>query len=89
MLVIAGVNSYQWPQTAPSQGQQFRVAGDSEPAKRDDSGNYRSGNLKLEAPLPDGYPAPTPADSVEIKTYPSVRRAEFRSENLWLRRFWG
>ena len=37
---------------------------------------WRFGRMRIEAPLPKGYPAPTPAGTMEIKTYPSVRRAE-------------
>ena len=38
--------------------------------------------MSLEAPLPVGYNAPTPDKAIEIKTYPTVRRAEVSSEDI-------
>jgi hypothetical protein len=38
-----------------------------------------SDGLAIEAPLPVGYPSPTPAGCIELKTYPQVRRAEIES----------
>ena len=38
--------------------------------------NWFAGKCEIEAPLPEGYPPPTPPECVEIKTYPVVRRAE-------------
>lgn len=40
---------------------------------------WQCGRCQIEAPLPVGYPAPTPPGAIEIKAYPSVRRAEFTS----------
>jgi hypothetical protein len=40
------------------------------------SGDYRSGPCRIDTPLPDGYPAPTPPGAIDLKTYPSVRLAE-------------
>lgn len=37
---------------------------------------YRSEGVFTEAKLPVGYPAPTPPGAIELKEYPSVRRAE-------------
>ena len=36
--------------------------------------------MGVESPLPEGYPAPTPPGMIELKTYPSVRRAERSSK---------
>jgi hypothetical protein len=36
--------------------------------------------MMIEAPLPEGYPAPTPPGMIELKTYPSVRRAEYSAK---------
>lgn len=33
--------------------------------------------MSITTPLPEGYPAPTPPGAIELKRYPSVRRAEF------------
>jgi hypothetical protein len=38
---------------------------------------YRSGEYRVTTPLPVGYPAPTPPETVEVKSYPEVRRATF------------
>ncbi len=37
---------------------------------------WKCGRCEIEAPLPIGYPAPTPPGAIELKSYPSVRRAE-------------
>ena len=34
--------------------------------------------------MPVGYAAPTPVGAFEIKTYPTVRRADYDSANLWM-----
>ena len=48
---------------------------DRQPKQLDD-GTWRLGEFVVEAPLPEGYPAPTPPGMIELKKYPSVRRAE-------------
>lgn len=40
---------------------------------------WKCGRCEIEAPLPIGYPAPTPPGAIELKSYPSVRRAEISS----------
>lgn len=40
------------------------------------SAYFVAGPMRTTAALPEGYPRPTPAGSLEIKSYPSVRRAE-------------
>ena len=37
---------------------------------------YRAGKCRIDTTLPAGYPHPTVPGAVEIKTYPTVRRAE-------------
>lgn len=50
---------------------------------------YRAGRSFTESPLPDGYPRPTGPGVIELKHYPSVRRAEFGGEgNTGNRGFW-
>lgn len=39
-----------------------------------------AGRMRIETALPEGYPAPTPPGAIDIKRYPSVRRAEVSSE---------
>lgn len=62
---------------APSPGSIARVSGMDAPTAAFDRGVWRAGELSISTPLPEGYPAPTPPGAIEIKTYPSVRRAEF------------
>ncbi|MFA6046149.1 MAG: hypothetical protein WC718_14290 [Phycisphaerales bacterium] len=66
----------------PASGTSARVEGD--PAVRatlNKEGHYEIAGTQFRqsAPLPDGYPAPTPPGMMEIKSYPSVRRAEIDS----------
>lgn len=58
-----------------------RVGGDREIAIEVRAGIFYCGESSIESPLPDGYPEPTPPGAIDIKTYPSVRRAEFRQES--------
>lgn len=37
---------------------------------------WRFDRCAIDTPLPEGYPAPTPPDAIELKLYPLVRRAE-------------
>ncbi|MDA1263365.1 MAG: hypothetical protein O3B75_10780 [Planctomycetota bacterium] len=50
----------------------------SEPTKNGDWG--KCGRCEIEAPLPNGYSAPTPPGAIELKSYPSVRCAEISSK---------
>ncbi len=60
-----------------------RVGGSSEEEvwviERSWGTEYRCGPLRVETPLPVGYPAPTAPGVIEIKRYPSVRRAEIKA----------
>ena len=60
----------------PAPGAAIRVGGSDEKLTQDSKGNYKASKVAIDTPLPEGYPAPTPPGAVEIKTYPSVRRAE-------------
>jgi len=42
--------------------------------------SYVAGPMRIMSPLPEGYPRPTAAGVMEIKRYPSVRRAELTVE---------
>ena len=76
--VVAAATENKFPAMVPPAGKSIRIVGDS-PAPILEGESWKSGVLGIEAPLPVGYPAPTPAECIEIKTYPSVRRAEFDS----------
>lgn len=71
------------PEGAPEPGASVRLVGDaSVRPTRLESGEYRLTDMGMviEAPLPDGYPAPTPPGMIELKTYPVVRRAEYTAK---------
>lgn len=53
-----------------------RVGGDQDASIEIVNGQYRTGRSLVEAPLPEGYPEPTPPGAIDLKRYPSVRRAE-------------
>jgi len=60
---------------APAPGEAKRVGGDLLAKVTGTDGNYRAGSCFIDTPLPKGYPLPTPPGAIEIKSYPSVRRA--------------
>lgn len=66
----------------PAPGAALRLVGEATVKPVLENGEYRLPELGMmvEAPLPDGYPAPTPPEMIEIKTYPSVRRAEYSAK---------
>lgn len=41
---------------------------------------FIAGPMRIDSPLPEGYPRPTPAGAMEVKRYPAVRRAELTVE---------
>ena len=53
-----------------------RVGGDVELQTEFKVDRFTCGESYIEAPLPVGYPAPTPPGAIDLKRYPSVRRAE-------------
>ena len=60
----------------------IRVAGDADAMlERVGEEQWKFGDdMFIDTALPVGYPRPTPPDVIEIKTYPSVRRAEVSGE---------
>lgn len=56
-----------------------RVGGDLKATIEIKDGVYRFGPSRIESPLPAGYPEPTPPGAIDLKRYPTVRRAEFVS----------
>jgi len=53
-----------------------RVGGDETVSIEIVNGQYRFEKSLVEAPLPAGYPEPTPPGAIDLKRYPAVRRAE-------------
>jgi hypothetical protein len=87
-FMFAFSTAQDWPKTVPAAGQSIRVSGtQSAPTQSGDL--WKSGNLATESPLPVGYNAPTPQGAIEIKTYPTVRRAELDSSKLLLKGLFG
>lgn len=53
-----------------------RVGGDMAIEVKQDGDVFTSDRVRIDTPLPLGYPRPTPPGAIEIKSYPVVRRAE-------------
>ena len=70
------------PEGAPAPGTAKRMVGDAAIKPVLENGEYRLAEMSMliEAPLPEGYPAPTPPGMIELKTYPVVRRAEYSAK---------
>jgi len=64
----------------PENGGTLRVGGDLFAIVEHEGETYRSGAALIDTPLPVGYPAPTPAGAIELKAYPTVRRAQVAGE---------
>jgi len=62
--------------------QVLRVGGDPDAMPHLVDSTWTLGRLRVGAPLPEGYPVPTPPGVIEIKRYPSVRRAEASSDEV-------
>ena len=58
-----------------------RVGGNRDVSIEVVEGVYRFKQAMIESPLPVGYPEPTPFGAIDIKEYPSVRRAELTSKD--------
>lgn len=56
-----------------------RVGGDMKAQIEVRGGEFRYGPSRIESPLPEGYPEPTPPGAIDLKRYPTVRRAEYVS----------
>jgi len=70
------------PEGAPKAGESVRLVGDAavKPEVTAEGATLREMGMVVEAPLPAGYPAPTPPGMIELKTYPVVRRAEYSAK---------
>ena len=68
------------PVAVPAPGQAVRLGGDKEVIAERKGADWVCGTAAITTPLPEGYPAPTPPGAIELKTYPSLRRAEFKAE---------
>lgn len=71
----------EWIATTRVAGAVSRVGGDTTAAieRFEDPRKglvYRFQRAKIDTPLPVGYPEPTPPGAIDLKRYPSVRRAE-------------
>lgn len=60
----------------PAAGRSIRVGGDPSIRVTGRDGDFRSGSCRIDTPLPEGYPPPTPPGAIDIKSYPAVRLAE-------------
>ena len=60
----------------PADWRTWRVAGDLFASVERDGADYVYRDMRVREDLPVGYPAPTPAGAIELKRYPTVRRAE-------------
>jgi hypothetical protein len=58
-----------------------RIGGDLAVEATRTGETYRCGNSVVDTSLPAGYPAPTPPGAIDLKRYPSVRRAEVSGRN--------
>jgi hypothetical protein len=58
-----------------------RVGGDLTARVATREGLHSFGPCRIESPLPADYPMPTPPGAIELKRYPTVRRAEVSGES--------
>lgn len=67
-------------ETSPAVGETRRVGGDLDVTvsitREGAETTYRAGPSSIDTALPKGYPQPTPPGAIDLKSYPSVRRAE-------------
>jgi hypothetical protein len=54
-----------------------------------DGTTWISEHYMTSAPLPQGYPPPTPVNCIEIKTYPKEAIITHDSKNLWFPKILG
>ncbi|MCW5753616.1 MAG: heme-binding protein [Phycisphaeraceae bacterium] len=55
-----------------------RVGGDLNATITQDGDLITFGSARIDTPLPEGYPPPTPPGAIDLKKYPSLRRAVVR-----------
>lgn len=77
---LAGTPAAASAMAVPPPGQSLRLGGDTEVVARRSGDDWVSGTAAITTPLPVGYPAPTPPGAIELKTYPSLRRAEVTTQ---------
>ncbi|TVQ59321.1 MAG: hypothetical protein EA379_11295 [Phycisphaerales bacterium] len=65
---------------APPPGHTQRIGGDHDASIERTPRGFRAGASEITTPLPEGYPDPSPPGAIDLKTYPSVRRAEVSSD---------
>jgi hypothetical protein len=65
----------------PREGEWIRLAGDPSLVVERRGDFYFFGTASITTELPDGYPPPTPPGAMDLKRYPSVRRAEVRGRS--------
>jgi len=63
------------PALIPAPSQSIRLRGEAI-ATQEDEETWTSGTALINTPLPDGYAPPTPPGCIDIKAYPSLRRAQ-------------
>ncbi|MBK7405258.1 MAG: heme-binding protein [Phycisphaerales bacterium] len=68
------------PDPIPLPGDVLPVGGTPEAEVEQSGATYSAGEVGTDTPLPEGYPRPTAPGAIEVKTYPSVRRAEYHRD---------
>lgn len=61
----------------PIEGQLVRIGGELDAAVQRKGDDYVFRGLRIDTSLPEGYPGPTPPGAIDLKRYPTVRRAEY------------
>jgi hypothetical protein len=79
-MVLLGFTTASAAVEIPAAGQAIRSGGDREVVAARRGGDWVCGTAAITTPLPVGYPAPTPPGAIDLKTYPSLRRAEVTSQ---------
>lgn len=79
--VVVGELSPLPTELIPAPGESRRVGGDLRTQVSGVDGDFRAGPCRIDTPLPAGYPVPTPPGAIELKTYPSVRRAVIQGQD--------
>lgn len=75
-------HSTPWNDGDPGDWTVQRVGGDTDAMVEHREGSYFfDDRMSITTPLPEGYPAPTPPGAIELKRYPTVRRAEVTGQS--------
>ena len=78
-LVLLGSAPARATAGIPAAGHAIRLGGDLAAAAERRGEDWVCGTAAITTPLPVGYPPPTPPGAIDLKTYPSLRRAEVTS----------